>query len=222
MASGGWALFRRGRFALFFLAAGLFAALTFLALVVQIGGLAGLDTAVAEWFGEHRTRARYSEAKAIFLFVGQPVYVGIAALVCGTMLSLHARSPMPAVAVTGALGASVLVEKSFKALVEHHHNYFPSGHVAGSAALLGMIAVCLGVGRSRAVKVALAVPVVAGVLFVAFVALYAEYHVFTDVIGGMLLGGAVVALGAAVLGATNYSRRDSAVASTDDPSPSYT
>ena len=82
-----------------------------------------------------------------------------------------------------------------------------------------MIAVCLGVGRSRAVKVALAAPVVAGVLFVAFISVYSEPHVFTDVIGGMILGGAIVSLGAAVLAVTQYSRRDSAVAPADDPSP---
>ena len=89
---------------------------------------------------------------------------------------------------------------------------FPSGHVMGSAALLGMIAVCLGVGRSRAVKLALAVPLVNCILFVAFVTVYSEAHVFSDVIGGLILGGAIVSLGAGVLGATHYSRRDSAVA----------
>jgi len=82
----------------------------------------------------------------------------------------------------------------------------------GSAALLGMIAVCLGVGRSRAVKLALAVPLVNCILFVAFVTVYSEAHVFSDVIGGLILGGAIVSLGAVVLGATHYSRRDSAVA----------
>jgi undecaprenyl-diphosphatase len=83
----------------------------------------------------------------------------------------------------------------------HYPHTFPSGHVTGTAALLGMIAVCLGTGRSRAVKTALAVLVTCAVLFVAYLALYIGAHTFTDVIGGMLLGGAIVAAGSAVLAA---------------------
>jgi undecaprenyl-diphosphatase len=66
------------------------------------------------------------------------------------------------------------------------------------------------------------VPVVAGVLLVAFVAVYAKAHTFSDVIGGMILGGAIVSLGAGALCATNYARRDRAVAPASDPSPAYT
>ena len=65
-----------------------------------------------------------------------------------------------------------------------------------------MIAVCLGAGRSRAAKLTLAALVVAGVVFVALLALYTGAHTFTDVVGGMLLGGAIVSLGAAVLSAS--------------------
>ncbi len=67
-----------------------------------------------------------------------------------------------------------------------------------------------------------AVPLVAGVLLVAFVAVYDKAHTFSDVIGGMILGGVMVSLGAAVLGATHYTRRDAAVAPVNDPSPPYT
>jgi undecaprenyl-diphosphatase len=83
-------------------------------------------------------------------------------------------------------------------LVDYPHS-FPSGRVTGTAALLGTIAVCLGVERGRAVKTTPAALVVATVVFVAVLALYTGAHTFTDVIGGMLLGGAIVALGAAVL-----------------------
>lgn len=48
-------------------------------------------------------------------------------------------------------------------------------------------------------KAVLATFVAIGVLFVAFLALYSRAHIFTDVIGGMVLGAALVTLGTATL-----------------------
>jgi undecaprenyl-diphosphatase len=45
--------------------------------------------------------------------------------------------------------------------------------------------------------------VVGPVLFVAYLALYTGAHTFTDVLGGMALGGAIVAAGSAILAATS-------------------
>jgi undecaprenyl-diphosphatase len=53
------------------------------------------------------------------------------------------------------------------------------------------------------VQAALGVLVVGAVLFVAYLALYTGAHTFTDVLGGMALGGAIVAVGSAVLAATS-------------------
>jgi len=200
--------------------------------------LAALDTSVETWLEAHRSRRGLIDAGGIFRFVGQPVHVVGAAVVCGTLLSLGKRSVIPGFLVVGGVGFGVVVEQALKAMVGRtstavaelqgrrdllqFDHAFPSGHVTVTAALLGMIAVCLGVGRSRAVRVALAVPVVAGVLLVAFVAVYAKAHTFSDVIGGMILGGAIVSLGAGALCATNYARRDRAVAPASDPSPAYT
>ena len=52
-----------------------------------------------------------------------------------------------------------------------------------------MIAICLGVGRSRRVKLTVSALAVAGVVCVAFLALYTGAHTFTDVIGGMFWAG---------------------------------
>ena len=207
--------------------------------------LAALDVSVETWFQAHRSRKRQVEATEIYRFLGEPVYAASAGVVCGTLLALRARSAIPGFLVVGGVGIGFVVVQVLKAMVgrtstavvelqfgmnlflgvhdprslyQFAHT-FPSGHLTGSVALLGMIAVCLGVGRSRVVKVALTVPVVAGVLFVALLALLSMAHPFTDVIGGMILGGAIVSLGAAVLGATHHSRRDSTAAPTDDPSP---
>ena len=198
-----------GRLPLVLLAAVLFALLAALAFGINADWLATLDTSVANWFDIHRSRRRDLEATGVFGYIGRPVHVLIPAVVFGVLLSMRARSAMPAICVTGGVGAGAAIEGTLKAvigrtattgpLVDYPHS-FPSGHVTGSAALLGMIAVCLGAGRGRAAKATLAVLVVAGVLFVAGLALYTGAHTVTDVIGGMILGGAIVALGAAALG----------------------
>ena len=80
---------------------------------------------------------------------------------------------------------------------EHHP--FPSGHVAGIGALLGIIAVCIAIGRSRMVQVLATVLVVGGVVIVAFSRLYLGVHWLSDVIGGALLAGVFVILGTLAL-----------------------
>lgn len=224
MVFGGFALISRGRLSLAFLAAGLFAALAALAVGINAEWISTLDASVETWVGAHRSRRWLLDAAGIFRFVGEPVHVAGAALVFGTVLSLRARSALPGVLIVGGIGVGVVVEQTLKAIVGRtsttvaelqdkqplaFEHSFPSGHVTGTAALLGMIAVCLGTGRSRAVKTALAVPVVAGVLAVAFIAMYVRAHTFSDVIGGMLLGGAIVTLGAVVLGRRRIGAADS-------------
>ena len=211
----------RGPRALFFVAAGLFTVLAALAVGINAEWLASVDASVETWFDANRSRRWQPDAAAIFRFVGQPPYVAFAAAVCGALLSLQARSVIPVALVMGAVGVGVLVEQTLKAVVGRastavaelqdksllaYQHTFPSGHVTGSAALLGMIAVCLGAGRGRAAKAVLAVLVVAGVLFVAYITLYARAHTFSDVVGGMILGGALVTLGAAVLGVSTQKR----------------
>jgi membrane-associated phospholipid phosphatase len=84
-------------------------------------------------------------------------------------------------------------------LLNTEYHPFPSGHVAGIGALLGIIAVCIAVGRSRTVQALLMVPVVAGVVIVAFSRLYLGHHWLSDVIGGALLAGVAVILGTVAL-----------------------
>ena len=186
------------------LAAACIATLAALAVAINSAVLIGIDTSVAEWFAARRIRSRDAEAAGVFGYIGRPVHVLIPALVCGGLLSLWARSVTPVVLVAGAVGVGVVVEATLKAtvgrtvtagpLVDYTHS-FPSGHVTGTAALFGTIAVCLG---SRAFALVAA----GAVVLVAYLALYTGAHTCTDVIGGMALGGAIVALGAAFLGAS--------------------
>lgn len=211
---GASALFVRGRTSLILLSAGLFTVLVGVALHVNAEWLTSLDDAVERWLDAHRSRRWRLDADGAFSYLGKPFHVAAAGAVAGTLLSIRARSALRGALVMGGVAVGVVLEQTFKALVGRtpetlaalhdgsqvaYAHSFPSGHVTGAATLLGMVAVCVGAGRSRGFRAALAVPVVLGVLCVAFLALYSRAHIFSDVLGGMFLGGAIVALGAAVL-----------------------
>lgn len=212
----------RTRPALLVLSGALFAVLAILASQVNADWLTAPDDAVERWLDTHRSARWRADAAGAFSYLGRPLHVATAGVVAGALLGLKSRSVLPLALVTGGVGLGVALEQTLKAivgrsdatlaalhdgsLVAYQHS-FPSGHVTGSAALLGMIAVCLGAGHSAAVKAALAALVVTGVLCVAGLALYSRAHIFSDVIGGMVLGGAIVSLGAAALvrpGATRH------------------
>ena len=116
--------------------------------------------------------------------------------------------------VLSTAGGAVLANTAIRAVVDRpltkaeiqalpqlsmDHHSFPSGHVAGIGALLGIVAVCIAVGRSRTVQTLLAVLVAAGVAVVAFSRLYLGFHWLSDVIGGALLAGLAVILGSVAL-----------------------
>lgn len=208
------ALFVRGRTPLVLLSAGLFAVLVGLALNVNADWLTSLDDSVERWLDAHRSKRWLIDADGAFSYFGKPIHVAVAGAVAGTLLSIRARSVLRGALVLGGVSVGVVLEQTFKALVGRtpetlaalhdgslvaYAHSFPSGHVTGAATLFGMVAVCIGAGRSRNFRAALAVPVALGVLGMALLALYSRAHIFSDVLGGMFLGGAIVALGAAVL-----------------------
>jgi undecaprenyl-diphosphatase len=173
----------------------------------------GLDAVTASWFVAHRS-AGFDVAASVITDLGSPAATVAAGLVGGALLSWRASSVVPGVVVIGTVAAAALAETGLKAVVGRARSLaelqlpivvddhsFPSGHVTGTAVLLGMIAVCVGAGRSRTVRAWLAGSVVAGVLVVAVTRLYLGAHWLTDVIGGALLAGVFVTLGAAVFGA---------------------
>ena len=146
--------------------------------------------------------------------LGTPVKVAAAGLIGGALLAWRARSLRPGAVVIGTVAGAVLAETAISVVVyrppteaeiqaspllstEHHS--FPSGHVAGIGALLGIIAVCIAIGRSRIVQALATVLVGAGVVIVAFSRLYLGHHWLSDVIGGALLAGVFVILGTVAL-----------------------
>ncbi|WP_431231680.1 phosphatase PAP2 family protein [Mycolicibacterium psychrotolerans] len=209
----------RQRFALVLLAAGLFSVLAFMAAEINSWWMTAADTSVWNWFDAHRSHNRRGDAAGIFDYIGQPIHVAVAGLVSGTLLAVNARSIMRLIAVTGTVGAGAVLEQTLKHTVgrtrenlaqlrdgslldwsdlDYMHS-FPSGHVTGAATLFGTIAVCLSVGRNRLAKTAISSVAAIGVIAVAWLALYVRAHIFTDVIGGMVLGGALVALSASAI-----------------------
>lgn len=78
---------------------------------------------------------------------------------------------------------------------------FPSGHVTGTAALLGIVVVCVSAQCSRTVRACLAACALISVLVSAATRLYLGVHWLTDVIAGVILAAAFVTAGAAAFGA---------------------
>ena len=190
----------------------LFAVLAILASQVNADWLTAPDDVVERWLDAHRSARLRVDAEGAFSYLGRPLHVATAGVVAGVLLGWRSRSVLPLALVTGGVGLGVVLEQTFKAIIGRsdatlaalhdgsltaYAHSFPSGHVTGATTLLGMIAVCAGAGRSAAVKATLAALVVTGVLCVALLALYSRAHIFSDVLGGMALGGAIVALGAA-------------------------
>lgn len=195
---------------LLLLATALFAALLTLAFTINVPSLTEVDRSVWNWFDVHQSPGWHVDSDGAFSYLGKPFHVAAAGVVGGALLSLAARSVTPLLLVAGSVAAGVVVEHILKAVItrtaeiapmaslDYQHS-FPSGHVTGSLTLLGTMAVCLGAPRSGAWRAALAGLALAGVVTVALLALYSYAHTFTDVIGGSLLGGAIVALAAVVL-----------------------
>lgn len=178
------------------LAAGLFTLLAGLAVTADGAGAHRLETSVQAWIGAHCTPGAKAEAAAVFGAFGQPVYFAVFAAGCGVLLAVQARSAIRSVVPAGAVGLGVVIERTMKAAVGHE---FPSGHVMGIATLVGLIAVCLATGRRPAVRAMLAVPVLLGVGFMGFLAVYCGAHTVAAVMGGAVLGAALVALGTAAV-----------------------
>jgi undecaprenyl-diphosphatase len=209
-------LFRRWRIPTALGLAGLVLALTWLAIGVHVHGwVTAFDAPTASWIRSvgHRSHG-LDEASWITAWLGTPVAVAAAGLIGGGLLAWRAGSLRPGVVVIGTVGGAMLARNAIgaviyrplteaeiqaSALLSTEHHPFPSGHVAGIGALLGIIAVCIAVKRSRTVQALLTVLVGAGVVIVAFSRLYLGVHWLSDVIGGALLAGVFVILGTVAL-----------------------
>lgn len=141
--------------------------------------------------------------------VGSPAAIVVFAFVSAALIWWRLRETLTAAVVLGTVGLASVVSTVTKIVVgaerppaagqllaETDHS-FPSGHVTGTVALLGILAVVIGRRRGCTAQL-LGLTAVAG-LVVAATRLYLGVHWLTDVVGGALLGSAAVLIGSALL-----------------------
>ncbi|WP_445169164.1 phosphatase PAP2 family protein [Mycolicibacterium sp. Dal123E01] len=184
--------------------------------------MTALDGHAAAWidYRAQRSPRLHAGAEKVARF-GSPLAVALAGLLGAALLSVLHRSAVVGVVVVATIGAAVLAKDVMKIVIERPVSHaeilaapelsgephpFPSGHVAGTAALLGIVAFGLGVGCGYAVRAVLASCVVAGTLIVGVSRLVLDAHWLSDVVGGVLLAGVVVSLGAAALSSSSRAR----------------
>jgi len=155
----------------------------------------------------------FDVAALVITDLSSPAATAAAALICAALLSWRARSRFPGIVVIGTVSAAALASTALKAQVDRPRPplqwqlvletdpSFPSGHVTGAAALLGISAVCVGMGRSRTVRGWLAGAVITGVLVIAGTRLYLGVHWLTDVTAGTILAAVLVTIGTTAFGA---------------------
>lgn len=167
-----------------------------------------VDHRVLDWFVAQRNAALTGVATLI-TDVGSPAAIAALAVVAAVLIWARTRAAGTAIAVVATVGLASAASTVSKALVGSHrppaavqlltetdHSY-PSGHVTGTAALLGILAIVVGTRTGQVVGLLVCAAV--ATLVVAATRLYLGVHWLTDVAGGLLLGSASVLLGWAFL-----------------------
>ena len=185
-------------------AAGLLALLVMAALGVIVAGHNGavvLDapgSAIIELFAGHRTSA------VVLAELGGPESIGLLVAALAVVLLVRGRRCAAALVVLAPATAGALTEFLLKPLVDRPLGTslaFPSGHATATWALASAVVLLLaGSGLPRRVRLVDSA-VAVGIAAVNSVALVgAQYHLFTDVVGGAGVGIGVSCLVAAGLG----------------------
>ena len=190
---------------------GPFFGVTVLALQASRGGwLTGVDQSVTAWLVAHRNPAIDDVALAVSTALG-PVEIAFLTIVGAVAVGITFRSVLAGLTVLATVGGASALCSLIKLLVSRARppfavqevletDYsFPSGHVTGTAALVGILAVAFGLAASRVLQGLLTVAAVLAVSAVALSRLYLGVHWLTDVSAGALLAAAVVTVGAAGL-----------------------
>lgn len=164
-----------------------------------------VDHAVLAWMVGHRTPGLTSLAIAVTT-VGSPVGVAVIAVVAAGLSWWRRGWSRPAILILTTLAVAGAVSTLSKIIVGAHRPRqavqlvvvtdpsFPSGHVTGTLALMGAVAVVIGHHGGRAVSGVTIV--LAGVVTaaVALTRVYLGVHWVTDIVGGLLLGCSAVVL----------------------------
>ena len=191
-----------------------------------------LDHEVLGWLVEHR-RDGITTAALVITNAGSPVAMALLAFAAGATL-WRRHSPRAGIVVVATLAMAYLLSTLTKTLVGAHRppravqlllevdQSYPSGHVTGTLALVGIVAVVCGRDRRRVIRAALGVGVAVVTLLVALTRLYLGVHWLTDVVGGSLLGGSAVLAGSAVLGRVTPSQNTGLARRAESPASAVT
>jgi membrane-associated phospholipid phosphatase len=171
-----------------------------------------IDHVVLAWMVDHREGGPTAAAIAI-TNAGSPVAIAVFALVAAAAVWWRMRSGAVALVIVATLAGAAAVSTLAKVIVGSHRPpravqlvmetdpSFPSGHVTGTLAMVGILAAVIGRGRCMAVRTALTVAAAAAVVTVAATRLYLGVHWLTDIGGGVLLGCAATLVGNAACAA---------------------
>ena len=170
-------------------------------------GLGAWDIPVLEWMVEHRTPPA-TTAAWFFSALGSTWGMTVIALVACGLLVWRTRSYWPLLLVAATAAGSVALTVFLKNLTARARpplvqaiepapaSYaFPSGHTLNATAILGVIGYLLFlVLRSRLARIASLVSLGALVLAIGWSRIYLGHHWLTDVLEGLLIGGAWAAI----------------------------
>lgn len=199
----------RRRWLLAAVVAAAFALLT--AQVLSSGWLARGDEPTLDWLVAHRSDAWTSIATFITNF-GGPAGTIVIGVAVAAYLAWRTRRLAPGAVVLGAVAIATVANAAMKLfvgrerppaltrLIDETNQSYPSGHVAGTTALVGVVLLVYLAGRPGRPRAWIAT--VAGALIVAAIALtrlYLGVHWLSDTVGGALLGATVVLTVAAVV-----------------------
>jgi undecaprenyl-diphosphatase len=164
-----------------------------------------VDHAVLAWLVKHRHPGLTSLAIAVTT-AGSPVGTGVIAVVAAAVSWWRAASVRPAILILTTLGVASAVSTLTKMIVGAHRPpqtialvvetdpAFPSGHVTGTLALLGALAVVIGHHSGRGAHGAIIALTPTMTALVGLTRLYLGVHWVTDIVGGLLLGGAATVI----------------------------
>lgn len=189
--------------------AALFVALGFIAHAAHAG--TGVDHAVLNFMLAQRRQWLTPIAVFVTDVVG-PNGMWPLGIVVGAVLWWRWRTPLPALVILETLIATRIVipvtkhivgtqrpPHAVRLVVENSPSY-PSGHSLTTISVLGVLAVILGYGRSRTVRIWLWVTAAVGTVAVALTRLYLGVHWLSDVTGGVLLGGLIIVVAGSLYG----------------------